>query len=275
MSRLEALRLLAAQAQAGELVFATSIAAATRIREALDDPDIHVAAAARLVETEPLLAARCVALANSVAYQRSGPLVTGVGNAVGRLGLRTVGMLAQALIVRQLAGTPRDAAQQAVVARLWEHTAHVSSLARLIAQRVSHLDPETALFAGLVHDVGNFYLLSRVAEYPALGEHEQEPEEEDFQIAVNRAVAATLQLPQPVAEALEVVWTGYIAMPTVSLGDTVALAKALAPAESPFASAQGERRIAPLDMVIGEETLTRILQESKEELSSLTRALVF
>jgi HD-like signal output (HDOD) protein len=274
MKRLDALRELAAEAQRGELVFATSVTAASRIRKALDDPDIHVGAAARLVQSEPLLAARCVALANSAAYRRSGPEVTDVGNAVGRLGLRTVSTLAEALIVRQLAGSPKDPAQQAVISRLWEHTAHVASLARLIAQRVTHLDPETALFAGLVHEVGNFYLLSRVAQYPALVDKEHEPEEEDYEIAVNRAVVATLALPEPIVEALEVVWTGYVASPAVSLGDTVALAKALAPIESPFASWQNSRRIAPLDMMIGEERLTQILQESKEELGSLTRALV-
>jgi HD-like signal output (HDOD) protein len=274
MRRLDALRELAAEAQRGELVFATSVTVASRIRKALDDPDIHVATAARLVGTEPLLAARCVALANSAAYRRSGPEVTDVGNAVGRLGLRTVSTLAEALIVRQLAGSPKDPAQQAVISRLWEHTAHVASLARLIAQRVTHLDPETALFAGLVHEVGNFYLLSRVAQYPALVDKEHEPEEEDYEIAVNRAVVATLALPEPILEALEVVWTGYVASPTVSLGDTVALAKALAPIESPFPSWQNSRRIAPLDMMIGEERLTQILQESKEELGSLTRALV-
>jgi hypothetical protein len=273
MTRLDALRALTAEAQRGELVFATSLSAASRIRTALDDPDIHVIAAARLVETEPLLAARCVALANSAAYQRSGTVVTDVGNAVGRLGLRTVGMLAQAIIVRQLAGSPKDAVRQGVIARLWEHTAHVASLARLIAQRVTHLDPETALFAGLVHDIGNFYLLSRVDQYPALMATEHEPAEEDYELAVNRAVAATLALPQAVVEALEVVWTGYIAIPTVSLGDTVALAKALAPIESPFMPTDTARRIAPLDMALGEQTLTDILQESKEEISSLTRAL--
>jgi HD-like signal output (HDOD) protein len=274
MKRLDALRRVAAEAQRGELVFATSVAVASRIHTALEDPDIHVAAAARLVQTEPLLSARSVAMANSTAYQRSGALVTDVASAIARLGLRTVSILAEAVIVRQLAGTSKDPAQQAVVARLWEHTAHVASLSRLIARRVTHLDPDTALFAGLVHEVGNFYLLSRVPEFPSLLDVEHEPEEEDLEIAVNRAVAATLSLPAPIVEALEIVWTGYVASPTVSLGDTVALAKALAPVESPFVGMQITRRIAPLDMMIGEEMLTEVLQDSKEEVDSLTRALM-
>ena len=273
MKRLEALRVVAAEAQRGELVFATSVAVASRIHAALEDPNIHVAAAARLVQTEPLLAARCVAMANSVAYQRSVPLITDVGSAVTRLGLRTVSTLAEALIVRQLAGAPKDPVQQTVLAHLWEHTAHVASLSRLIARRVTHLDPETALFAGLVHEVGNFYLISRSPEFPSLLDIEHESEEEEFEIAVNRAVVATLSLPAPIVEALEIAWMGYVASPTATLGDTVALAKALAPVESPFVRLQNSRRIAPMDMMIGEERLTGILQDSKEEVDSLTHAL--
>jgi len=273
MDRLEALKLVVAQAQRGELVFATSVAAAARIHNALSDPDIHVAAATRLLQTEPLLAARCVAMANSAAYQRSGPPITDVGSAVSRLGLRTVTTLAEALIVRQMAGAPKDPAQQAVVSHLWEHTAHVASLSRLIARRVTHLDPETALFAGLVHEVGNFYLLSRSSEYPALLASEHEPEEEEFDIAINRAVVERLALPQSIVEALEVVWLGYVASPCVSLGDTVALAKALAPVDSPLVKLQNSRQIAPFDMMIGDDMLTGILQDSKDEVDSLTRAL--
>lgn len=275
MNRLEALQIVAAEAQRGELVFSTSIAAASRIHSALEDPDIHVAAATRLLQSEPLLAARCVAIANSAAYQRSGPPITDVGNAVSRIGLRTVSTLAEALIVRQMAGAPKEPALKAMVARLWEHTAHVASLSRLIARRVTRLDPETALFAGLVHDVGNFYLLSRATQYPALipAEHDAEEEEEALEIAINRAVVARLSLPDTIVEALEIVWMGYVASPSVSLGDTVTLAKALAPVESPFVRLENSQEIAQFDMLIGEDMLTSILQDSKEEVDTLTQAL--
>ncbi len=273
MNRLEALQIVAAQAQRGELVFSTSLAAASRIRTMLDDPDIHLSAVTQAIQTEPLLAARCVAMANSVAYSRSGSQVTDVGTAVGRLGLRTMRVLAQTLIVRQFAGAPKDPAQKALAAHLWEHTAHVASLSRLIARRITHLDPDTALFAGLVHEVGNFYLLSRAAEFPALLDTEHELEEEEFEIAVHRAVAATLTLPATIIEALETVWTGYVASPPVTLGDTVALAKELAPVESPFVRLANSQKIAPIDMVVGDEMLTGILQEAKDEVDSLTQAL--
>ena len=273
MSRLRALETIAAQATRGELVFPTSVAVATRIKQALEDPELHLATAVPMIRAEPLLASRCVALANSTAFRRSGQPITDIATAVSRIGIATVRILAHGLIVRQLAGMPTDKERQEMVARLWEHTAHVASLARLLAARVTQTNPNMALFTALVHEVGNFYLISRSTELPQLLDTERLDEEEEFEVAVNRAVAASLSLPAPIVEALEVVWRGYLESPPSSLGDTVMLAKVLAPIKTPFVQLQDSRLIAPIDIEVGDEHLTDILAESSEEVESLTRAL--
>jgi HD-like signal output (HDOD) protein len=116
--------------------------------------------AARLVQAEPLLAARTVAIANSAAYNRSGNDVTNVRAAVQRVGFRTLGALAAP---SSCASWQRDhrSRLRAKADQLWQHSAHVAALAQVIARRVSFVDPETAMFAGIVHEVGGFYLLSR------------------------------------------------------------------------------------------------------------------
>ena len=273
MNRLEALRQIAAQLQHADIVFPTSAAVSLRIRDALDDPDVHLGAATSLIKAEPLLSARLVAMANSASYRRSDDDVTDVATAVSRIGLRTVRTMAQALIVRQLAGAPKSAQASALATRLWEHTAHVASLSRMLARRVTRVDAETALFTGLVHDAGNFYLLSRTAEFPALLEADCSEEAEAFEVEVHRGVARTLALPEPVSEALEVVWSGYVASPATSLGDTVALAKELAPVATPMIRAAAGRGIAPIDRIVGEEQLSDILRAAAKEVDSLTRAL--
>jgi HD-like signal output (HDOD) protein len=60
MDRLDALKSIAAQAGRGELTFPTHVDATLKLQRALSDPDCHVEEAARLVMTEPLLAARTV-----------------------------------------------------------------------------------------------------------------------------------------------------------------------------------------------------------------------
>jgi len=273
MNRLESLQQIVAKAQTGELVFPSSVAIAMKLRKLIDDPDIHLAATTDLVKIEPVLSARVVAMANSVAYRRSEDDITDVATAVAKIGLRSVRTMVQALIVRQLAGAPKDARTQAVASQLWEHTAHVASLARMLARRVTHLDPETALFTGLVHEAGSFYLLSRTAEFPALLDEDRADGEEELELHVHRWVARTLDLPAPVVEALEIAWQGYVASPPVTLGDTVALAKELAPVASPLVRLASGRVIAPIEMSIGEENLTDILLASSEEVDSLTRTL--
>jgi len=88
-------------------------------------------------------------------------------------------------------------------------------------------------------------------------------------------VARALDVPPQVFEALEVVWQGYVTTPPVTLGDTVALAKELAPVGSPMVRLASGREMAPIDFAIGDEQLTDILLASGEEVDSLTRALTF
>jgi HD-like signal output (HDOD) protein len=80
--------------------------------------------------------------------------------------------LVTAILARQLPRAPQSPAHRAVAARLWEHNAYVSALAKIIASRVTHQDAETALFAGMVHEIGGFYLISRAEDFPGLLEGE-------------------------------------------------------------------------------------------------------
>ena len=278
MNRIEALKTITAEAASGELVFPTSIDVALKIQRALDDPECHMETAARLVVGEPLLAARVVAIANSVAYNRSGQNISDVRIAVSRIGLRTLRTLATALATRQMAGAPKDPEIRAVAARLWEHTAHVAALAHVIARRVTHLDPETAMFAGIVHEVGGFYLISRAAEFPGLLVGEPGEWAENAEAEIGRAILTRLAVTDTVMQAIEAQWEGFLALPPVTLGDTLLLANDLAPVASPLYDSGTIRNgssAAVIDSVVDEETLSSILAESAAEVESLTAALRF
>jgi HD-like signal output (HDOD) protein len=278
MDRREALRTIAAEASRGELVFPTSAQVGFRIQQMLDDPDCQLDAAARMIQAEPLLSARIIEVANSVAFNSSGRAITDVRQAVNRLGLRTVRALASTVIARQLAGAPMAPVHKELAAKLWEHTAHVSALANVIARHLTHQDPEAAMFAGIVHEVGGFYLLSRAKDYPCLldrqvtdwmveGQGEGEKE-------IARAVLTALAVPEPAVEAIEALWEGYLSFPASTLGDTLLLAEHLAPVKSPLHHMEESDGVgADIDMSIEEETLAGILSESADEVRSLTAAL--
>ena len=168
MNRRENLHTLALQTQSRDLTFPTSVTVALQVRKALDDPDCNIDALGRLIKAEPLISARVVAVANSSAFNRAGRVITDVRAALALIGLRTLRALAMAIVARQLAGTPESPAQRALASRLWEHTSHVAALAQVFARRVTHQDPETALFVAMVHEIGGFYLISRAKDFPGL-----------------------------------------------------------------------------------------------------------
>lgn len=277
MDRLEAFKSIAAQASRGELTFPTNVDATLKLQRALNDPDCHAEAAARLVQAEPLLAARTVAIANSVAYNRSGSEITNVRSAVQRVGFRTLNALAAAVIVRQLDSKITQPALRAKADQLWRHSAHVAALARVIARRVTHSDPDTAMFAGIVHEVGGFYLLSRAEEYPGLLDGEPEEWIEHGETAIGRAVLKKLGVPAAVLEAIEAMWDGMRALPPETLGDTLMLANDIAPIASPLHVRPGATSLqaaATIDFEIGDGTLNSILDESADEVNTLTAALL-
>lgn len=277
MDRLEAFKSLAAEANRGELTFPTNLDATLKLQRALDDPDCDADMAARLVQAEPLLAARTVAIANSAAYNRSGNEVTNVRAAIQRVGFRTLNALVAAVIVRQLDSKITQPALRAMADQLWRHSTHVAALSQVIARRVTKSDPDTALFAGIVHEVGSFYLLSRAEEYPGLLDGAPEEWLEYGEVAIGRGVLGKLAVPASVMEAIEAMWHGMRALPPENLGDILLLAGDLAPVASPLhvrPGATSRQSALTLDFVIGEGSLQSILDESAEEVRSLSSALL-
>lgn len=271
-----ALDAIAADAARGEMVFPTHTEIALRVQRALDDPDCSIDQLSKLISAEPMLSARVVSIANSVAYNPSGRAMSDVRSAVSRLGFNTLRILVTAVIVRQMQGMSHSPEHRRLAGRLWEHTAHVAALARVIARRVTRQDPEAAFFAGIVHEVGGFYLIARAAAFPGLLESDLESWYGAGEAQVGRSVLRALGVPAVILEALETLWDGYLAMPASSLGDTLLLADQLVPVESPLTELAGMSRkgmAAEIDLLVDDEMLSSILADSADEVESLSAAL--
>jgi HD-like signal output (HDOD) protein len=271
-----ALTAIAADAARGEMVFPTHSEIALRVQRALDDPDCSAEQLSKLISAEPILSAKVVSIANSVAYNPSGRGVSDVRSAVSRLGFNTLRSLVTVVILRQMEGMAKSPAHRALAARLWEHTAHVATLARVIARRITKKDPEAAFFAGIVHEMGGFYMISRADAFPGLLESNLEAWYGEGGAEVGRSVMRAIDVPANIMEALETLWSGYLAMPAESLGDTLLLAEYLAPIESPLAELGGMSRqgmVPAIDLLVDDEMMSSILADSAEEVESLLAAL--
>ena len=275
MNRNQALMLLIEEAHRGDFHFPTSAKLAIKIQQTLDDPECHLEAAEKLIAAEPLLAAQVISMANSVAYNVSGREITDVRTAASRLGFQTLRTLAMAFVTRQMAGAPSSPEQKRLASDLWEHTAHVAALARIIAAKVTKKSPETALFCGLVHEIGGFYLLSRVEQYPSLlaapSANSDEVNLESVKNTLTLAVLRNLGVPETVVDAVERYVEGELTTPPATLADTLILADHMAAVPTSLASSGKTDPL--LDAAVEEQTLQDALKESDEEVASLVRAL--
>jgi HD-like signal output (HDOD) protein len=267
VNKIEAFGTIAAQAARGDISFPTSVNAVLRLQQALDDPDCHLEDALRLVLGEPQLAARTVALANTSAFSAGGPAITNVRAAVTRIGYRNLQMLVAGLVVRQFGSRIEDPALRAKCEQLWEHTVQVAALAQVFARRVTFANPDTAMFAGIVHEVGGFYLLSRADGFPGLLEQDPERWAELCEDVLTREVARRLSLPEPVAEAIFQLRDAWLHMPPASLLDTLLLANLYATVPSPLGRTPAplpEHSDSALDYLVDEASLRGMIEEAAE-----------
>ena len=249
MEKLRDLATIISEVQRGELVFPTSVNAALALQLALADPDCHDDDVTRRVLGEPVLAARAVALANSAVFRRNGsPPVTSARAAVLRLGYRNLYSLAAAMVVRQFGSRIRDRALREQAEQLWKYSAHVAALAYQVAHHITGSDPDTALFAGIVHEAGNFYLLSQADQVPGLLD-EMGPRLGPVQEIVAREVLRKLQVPEAVGAAVISLRDGAISLPPSGLRDTLLLARHLCPVLSPLPAPQDDYLVRRADMV--------------------------
>lgn len=278
MNKLEAFGHIAALAIRGELVFPTSVNAALRVQLALDDPECPVDKAISLVLAEPLLAARTVAIGNSAMFNRAGaPVITNVRGAIMRIGYQNLFAMAAAMVVRQFGSKISDPAVRAKAEQLWQHTLAVAALSRIIARQVTGVNPDTALFAAIVHEVGGFYLLSRADEFPGLLEEDPENWHSASEEIITREVMRQLCIPEPVAEAVEGLRDSFMSIPPDTLLDTLLLANHLTPVKSPLL--QAERELPPhsesaIDLFIDEDKLKAMLAEAAIDAAEMSAALL-
>lgn len=150
------------------VVFPTYFDAALRLRKALQDPDIPIVSIANLVSVEPLVAAKLMNLANSALYSPDGKPVRNLPAAITRLGIELVRTTAVAIAMSQILRAKEVAAFGELTHALWQHSIKSAAAARILARTYTRINPDEALLAGLVHDLGAFYMLYRAVQYPEL-----------------------------------------------------------------------------------------------------------
>jgi HD-like signal output (HDOD) protein len=159
---------LAAELSHGKVDLPSFPDIAMRVRQVLADPEVSARQVERVISSEPALAAQLLQMANSAAFNSSGRNLTDLRTAVARLGFNLVRSASLAFAMGQLKNVESLKGLEQPLNELWRRTAAVASMSYVVAKRLSKINHDTALLAGLLHSIGRLYILTRASRHPAL-----------------------------------------------------------------------------------------------------------
>lgn len=166
--RFQMLEDIAKELSSDSLVFPTCFDAALKLRKELQNPDLPVSRIAAIVTLDPLIASRLTHLASSVLYSPDGTPARDLQTAVQRLGVEMVRTTALGVAMGQMLRAKDMVLFSEISRSLWEHSIRAAAASRLLARQNGRISPDQAMLAGLVHDLGAFYMLYRAAQYEEL-----------------------------------------------------------------------------------------------------------
>lgn len=139
---------------------------AFKVREAVSDTNAAAAAIAKAVSSDATIAARLLQVVNSPLY-RGANSINSLQSAIARLGPPLVRNLVTSLILKQLFQSKSALLRQRMQV-LWEHSTQVAAIAHVLARKFTRLQPDEAMLAGLIHDIGVLPILLKAENYPEL-----------------------------------------------------------------------------------------------------------
>jgi len=268
---------IARDLSSGEITFPTFLDITFQVRAALKDPNLSVEQLSKLIGAEPLMSAKIIRMANSVALNPSGREIADVKSAIVRVGMEAVRTVSFAVAMEQLLKSKQMQQFVEISHRLWEHTSHVAALCRVLARKLAKINGDEAMFAGLVHDLGVFYLMSRAANFPELANDKVELHAllVDWHDNIGHALLSAMGLPESVLEAVRDHETDREITAVNNLSNVLFIANKIAKRTASWRDTEldGQVDTSMLDTLFDANTLTEIVDESEEEVLSLKAAL--
>jgi HD-like signal output (HDOD) protein len=136
---------------------------ALRLKEAMEQ-DLGINEAVKIIEVDVSIVAKLIQLANSPLYSPISP-ITNCHAAVTRLGLNQTRKLVMSISLKQLFRCQNQQLMEKMQ-NLWKNSLYISSLSFVLAQENGSPNPEDALLAGLVCDIGTIPILHFAEQYP-------------------------------------------------------------------------------------------------------------
>jgi HD-like signal output (HDOD) protein len=250
----------------------------TRVRQVLADESASADRVARVIGADPVLAARLLKLANSVALLGTARPATDLRTAVSRVGLNAVRSTTHAHAVRILGQCEALRGLEKPLEVLARQTGQLASLCHVVARRYTPVQPDVALLAGLLHSSGRLYLLTRASGHRGLFADAQayRSVEREWHLSVAVALLENWNVPDEIVHAVsESEDLSREPRGAPSLTDVLVLALTIAR----YAGEPGELEVQLRDIKclarfkLNAAAVAEMLQASKNEIAQLEAAL--
>jgi HD-like signal output (HDOD) protein len=143
---------------------------AIRVGREMNEENTNAHKLANIIQTDPVITAKLIRAANSPLYAGASS-VDSCNAAVVRLGANTTHNLVLTFALRELFIT-QSPLLKTHMQQLWKHSVKVSAICYVLAKIVGGFNPEQALLAGLLHDIGVVAILNYTKRFPAVLEDE-------------------------------------------------------------------------------------------------------
>lgn len=135
-----------------------------QVKKIVDDPSSNMDNIAKIITRDPSLTARILKVANNALYRNNNE-ITNLQLAVSRMGLQLIKTLVTSHAITQMFNQPKGVLKP-FFNQLHHHSAEVSAHAYAIAKNFTKLNPDDALLAGLVHNIGYLPMATCVESFP-------------------------------------------------------------------------------------------------------------
>ena len=148
--------------ESGDLQLPTLPEVALRVRDVVDDENANASQIADIIAQDAALSARLLQVVNSPLY-RGRQEIDRLSMVIARLGSKLVRNLVTSQVMKQMFQATNDMVDQRLRS-VWEHSVQVAAISRALASRAPGIEPDQAMLAGLLHDVGTLPILYRAEE---------------------------------------------------------------------------------------------------------------
>ncbi|MGR9088375.1 MAG: HDOD domain-containing protein [Gammaproteobacteria bacterium] len=138
--------------QTSQLMLPTIPEVSFKIRRVINDEKSSSSKIARVVQVDPSITARLIKIANSPLY-RGRKHIESCPEALTRLGLKAAQNIITAFSMKSIFNARSPFINHEMI-ELWKHSSYVGAISAVIASRVPGFDPDRAMLAGLIHDIG-------------------------------------------------------------------------------------------------------------------------